>query len=163
MAGSTVAVPQAEMGQGIWSGLAQIVADELGADWRTVAVEPAPLGPDYANKGMMIDQIDHMSGAMRSLAAWAGGRMVEYFDFQITGGSTSVRGFEAPLRAAGAAGARNAVPGGGAALVGRLGRLRHGGRFRHPQGQSHRLCRYRCRGKTGGCSRRTDPARQRRC
>ena len=45
----TVAVPQAEMGQGIWSGLAQIVADELGADWRTVAVEPAPLGPDYAN------------------------------------------------------------------------------------------------------------------
>ena len=100
----TVAVPQAEMGQGIWSGLAQIVADELGADWRTVAVEPAPLGPDYANKGMMADQIAHMSDTMRSVAAWAGGRMVEFFDFQITGGSTSVRGFEAPLRAAGAAG-----------------------------------------------------------
>jgi len=100
----TVAVPQAEMGQGIWSGLAQIVADELGADWRTVAVEPAPIGPDYANKGMMADQIAHMSDTMRSVAAWAGGRMVEFFDFQITGGSTSVRGFEAPLRAAGAAG-----------------------------------------------------------
>ena len=100
----TVAVPQAEMGQGIWSGLAQIVADELGADWRTVAVEPAPLGPDYANKGMMADQIDHMSDTMRGIAGWAGGRMVEFFDFQITGGSTSVRGFEAPLRAAGAAG-----------------------------------------------------------
>jgi isoquinoline 1-oxidoreductase subunit beta len=99
----TVAVPQAEMGQGIWSGLAQIVADELGADWRTVAVEPAPLGPDYANKGMMADQIEHMSDTMRSIAAWGGGRMVEFFDFQITGGSTSVRGFEAPLRAAGAA------------------------------------------------------------
>ncbi len=100
----TVAVPQAEMGQGIWSGLAQIVADELGADWRTVAVEPAPLGPDYANKGMMADQIEHMSDTMRRIAAWGGGRMVEFFDFQITGGSTSVRGFEAPLRAAGAAG-----------------------------------------------------------
>ena len=99
----TVAVPQAEMGQGIWSGLAQIVADEMGADWRTVAVEPAPLGPDYANKGMMADQIEHMSDTMRSIAAWGGGRMVEFFDFQITGGSTSVRGFEAPLRAAGAA------------------------------------------------------------
>jgi hypothetical protein len=29
-----VAVAQAEMGQGIWSALAQIIADELGADWR---------------------------------------------------------------------------------------------------------------------------------
>ena len=29
----TVAVPQAETGQGIWTGLAQIVADELGAAW----------------------------------------------------------------------------------------------------------------------------------
>ncbi|MFZ4689916.1 MAG: molybdopterin cofactor-binding domain-containing protein [Polymorphobacter sp.] len=99
----TVAVPQAEMGQGIWSGLAQIVADEMGADWRTVGVEPAPLGPDYANKGMMIDQIASMSDTMRGIAGWAGGRLVEYFDFQITGGSTSIRGFEAPLRAAGAA------------------------------------------------------------
>ncbi|MBC7522351.1 MAG: molybdopterin-dependent oxidoreductase, partial [Sandarakinorhabdus sp.] len=100
----TVAVPQAEMGQGIWSGLAQVAADEMGADWRTVGVEPAPLGPAYANKGMMIDQTAHMSETMRSIATWTGGRMVEYFDFQITGGSTSMRGFEAPLRAAGAAG-----------------------------------------------------------
>jgi isoquinoline 1-oxidoreductase beta subunit len=29
----TVAVPQVETGQGIWTGLAQIVADELGAAW----------------------------------------------------------------------------------------------------------------------------------
>nr|WP_310524097.1 molybdopterin cofactor-binding domain-containing protein [Polymorphobacter sp.] len=99
----TVAVPQAEMGQGIWSGLAQIVADELGADWRAVGVEPAPLGPDYANHGMMADQVAHMSDTMRSIANWGGGKLVEYFDFQITGGSTSIRGFEAPLRNAGAA------------------------------------------------------------
>ena len=39
----TVAVPQAETGQGIWTALPQIVADELGAAWETVAVEPAPL------------------------------------------------------------------------------------------------------------------------
>ncbi|GAA3260081.1 hypothetical protein GCM10020258_22330 [Sphingomonas yabuuchiae] len=45
----TVAVPQAEHGQGIATTLAQVVADELGADWRTVAVEPAPPGPLYAN------------------------------------------------------------------------------------------------------------------
>ena len=39
----TVAVPQVETGQGIWTALPQIVADELGAEWETVAVEPAPL------------------------------------------------------------------------------------------------------------------------
>ena len=99
----TVAVPQAEMGQGVWSGLAQIVADELGADWLAVGVEPSPFGPDYANKGMLIDAIGGMPAAVRGLAGWAGSQVVEYFDFQITGGSTSVRGFEAPLRHAGAA------------------------------------------------------------
>ena len=45
----TVAVPQAEHGQGAWTALAQVVADELGADWRTVGVEPAPINPLYAN------------------------------------------------------------------------------------------------------------------
>ena len=98
----TVAVPQAEMGQGIWSGLAQIVADELGADWRAVGVEPAPLGPEYANHGAFGDQIAGMPAAMRGVADWAAGKIVEYMEFQITGGSTSIRGFEAPLRHAGA-------------------------------------------------------------
>ena len=45
----TVAVPQTETGQGIWTALPQIVADELGAAWETVAVEPAPLIAAYAN------------------------------------------------------------------------------------------------------------------
>ena len=45
----TVAVPQVETGQGIWTGLPQIVADELGAAWETIAVEPAPLTAAYAN------------------------------------------------------------------------------------------------------------------
>ena len=34
----------------MWTALPQILADELGADWRTVAVEPAPLSPLYANR-----------------------------------------------------------------------------------------------------------------
>src|SRR5207249_8918837 len=36
----TVAIPQAEHGQGVFTTLPQIVADELGADWRTVGVQP---------------------------------------------------------------------------------------------------------------------------
>ncbi|MEO6580455.1 MAG: molybdopterin cofactor-binding domain-containing protein [Sphingomicrobium sp.] len=71
----TVAVPQAETGQGIWTGLAQIAADELGAAWEQVAVEPAPASPVYRN-------------------ALLKGR--------VTAGATSVRAFEKPLREAGA-------------------------------------------------------------
>ena len=98
----TVAVAQAEMGQGIWSALAQIVADELGADWRTVGVEPAPLGPDYANPGLALGAAAGASEPMRSLIMGTGRRVARLFDFQITGGSNSVRAWEMPLRTAGA-------------------------------------------------------------
>ncbi|RXZ64263.1 molybdopterin cofactor-binding domain-containing protein [Pelagerythrobacter rhizovicinus] len=45
----TVAVPQLEMGQGVTTILPQVVAVELGADWRQIAVEPAPPSGAYAN------------------------------------------------------------------------------------------------------------------
>jgi len=45
----TVIVPQTEFGQACTTLLPQIVADELGADWRSVGVEPAPLNRLYAN------------------------------------------------------------------------------------------------------------------
>lgn len=49
----TVIVPQTETGQGIYTLVAQMAADELGADWRTLAVEPAPLAAVYANDQML--------------------------------------------------------------------------------------------------------------
>jgi isoquinoline 1-oxidoreductase beta subunit len=97
-----VAVPQAEMGQGIWSALAQILADELGADWRSVSVEPAPLGPAYVNAFAVTEPMSGLPAAIRGAAQWTGKRVIEYFDMQLTGGSSSVRGLEAPVRAAGA-------------------------------------------------------------
>lgn len=78
----TIAVPQTETGQGIWTALPQIVADELGAAWETVAVEPAPLTEAYANP-----------------LAKAAGLLREH---RITAGSTSVRAFAGPLREAAA-------------------------------------------------------------
>ncbi|HYG47888.1 MAG TPA: molybdopterin cofactor-binding domain-containing protein [Allosphingosinicella sp.] len=95
-----VAVPQAELGQGSWTGLAQILADELGADWRTVGVEPAPVGPLYANRLLAEGQDDgSFGGGMRRWRArqFEGGEAA-----MLTAGSTSVRAFEKPLREAGA-------------------------------------------------------------
>jgi len=46
----SVAVPATELGQGVTTLAAQIVAVELGADWRRVGVEPAPLSPFYADR-----------------------------------------------------------------------------------------------------------------
>lgn len=79
----TVAIPQVETGQGIWTGLAQVVADELGAAWDTIAVEPAPLVRAYANP----------------LAAEEGWPE----NCRLTADSTSVRAFEPVLRHAAAA------------------------------------------------------------
>ena len=45
----TVAVPQLEMGQGITTLIPQIIAQELGADWRQIAGEPAPVSGVYGN------------------------------------------------------------------------------------------------------------------
>jgi isoquinoline 1-oxidoreductase beta subunit len=79
----TLAVPQVETGQGVWTALPQIVADELGAAWETIAVEPAPMARGYSN-------------ALAKEEGWPEG-------IRITATSTSVRAFEQPLREAAAA------------------------------------------------------------
>ena len=79
----TVAVPQVETGQGIWTALPQIVADELGAAWETVGVEPAPLAAAYANPLAEEEE------------GWPKGS-------RVTANATSVRAFERPLREAAA-------------------------------------------------------------
>lgn len=72
----TVFAKHLDMGQGIWSGLAQIVAEELDADWDKVRVEGAPaLMPDYSHT---------------------------FFSGQTTGGSTSIANSYDQLRRAGA-------------------------------------------------------------
>lgn len=91
----TVAVPQAEHGQGAYTALAQIVADELGADWRTVGVEPAPLSPLYANPVGLNALFEGMLGAIPDAVAGPAP--------MLTAGSSTIRMFEEPCRTAGAA------------------------------------------------------------
>jgi len=68
-------VPKSEMGQGVYTGLAQVLADELEVDWRSVAVESAPVAPVYN---------------------------VSFAPMQFTGGSSSIASSFEPLRRAGA-------------------------------------------------------------
>jgi isoquinoline 1-oxidoreductase beta subunit len=96
-----VAVPQAEVGQGVYTTLPQILADELGADWRTVAVEPAPLSPLYVNQLLAGDLGE--AAWPTGLGRWAMEEEAERSALMLTGGSTSVRAFEPRLREAGAA------------------------------------------------------------
>lgn len=95
-----VAVPQTEHGQGVYTALAQIAADELGADWRTVGVEAAPVSPLYANAlgaaYLFGDAFAGVPAAVRD-EHWTRDALM------VTAGSTSVRRFEQPLREGGAA------------------------------------------------------------
>ncbi|HEX4183343.1 MAG TPA: molybdopterin cofactor-binding domain-containing protein [Caulobacteraceae bacterium] len=72
----TLIMPQTEMGQGVYTSISMILAEELDADWSRVKYEHAP--PDEA----------HYANPMLGM--------------QATGNSNSVRAFWKPLRQAGA-------------------------------------------------------------
>ncbi|HUR29074.1 MAG TPA: xanthine dehydrogenase family protein molybdopterin-binding subunit [Planctomycetota bacterium] len=71
----TVMINKSEMGQGVSTALAMLVAEELDANWKDVGFEFAPVDPAYDHPGMPM---------------------------QFTGGSTSVFGMSEPLKHAGA-------------------------------------------------------------
>jgi isoquinoline 1-oxidoreductase subunit beta len=71
----TIVIDRSEMGQGVATSLAMLVAEELEVDLAQVGIEFAPADPAYANAE---------------------------FGEQVTGGSTSIRSSWLPLRQAGA-------------------------------------------------------------
>ena len=95
----SVAIPQCEEGQGVFTAMPQIIADELGANWKMVGVEPAPLNPLYANplaaEELFALALGGLPEQLRRTHASRTGLM-------LTGCSTSIRNFEDQLRHAGA-------------------------------------------------------------
>jgi isoquinoline 1-oxidoreductase beta subunit len=104
-----IAIPQSESGQGVYTALAQIVAGELGADWRSVAVQPVSASPIFANtllarawataflpENIALDvDVGPVASSINEIA--------RRDTFVVTGGSSSIRQFERPCREAGAA------------------------------------------------------------
>lgn len=99
-----VIVPQAELGQGVYTVLPQILADELGADWRTIAVQPAPINPIYANTLLAEEWLgSDMPTLIGKAGEWAVRQYAIRNAVMLTGASTSLRMFAGTYREAGAA------------------------------------------------------------
>lgn len=90
----TAIIPHSEMGQGIHTSLAQMVADELDADWNLVRVEEAPAIGEYANyavgKGFLFPGAKFPNIIVPSVDGTLM-RIADALNLQITGGSGSIR------------------------------------------------------------------------
>jgi len=103
----SVAVPLCEMGQGITTLTAQIVAVELGADWKRVGVEPAPVSPVYgdpvlAARWAPLWQPRFLPALADTPDDWLAKLHAEREPLMITAEGTGLAAFEGPLRAAAA-------------------------------------------------------------
>ncbi|MDG2501995.1 MAG: molybdopterin-dependent oxidoreductase [Porticoccaceae bacterium] len=104
----TAIVPHSEMGQGVGTALAQMLADELDADWNLVKFEEAPATGEFANysilKAMLPSGGSDLPGFVLPSINGALITTAQALDLQITGGSISVRSTGAfGMRIAGAA------------------------------------------------------------
>jgi len=103
----TVTVPQLEMGQGVSTLLPQIVAMELGADWRQVAVEPTPASGAFANLPLAARWAPLRRVLAPSLEngpdQWLLRRRAESDAFTATADGTSIAAYEGACREAAAA------------------------------------------------------------
>ncbi len=101
----TVAVPRAEMGQGVMTSLPMLLAEELDARWDDVRVETAPVAQMYANQAVLLNTLPFGvddDGWLASTAGALAQRAGHMLHLQITGGSSSIRDAWEPLRVAGA-------------------------------------------------------------
>jgi isoquinoline 1-oxidoreductase beta subunit len=90
----TAIIPHADMGQGVHTALAMMLADELDADWSSVRFEEAPAHREFANyalaRGYSTAGMDFPAWLIDSVDGLFF-RATQMMGLQITGGSLSVR------------------------------------------------------------------------
>jgi len=89
----TAIIPHADMGQGVHTTLAMMLADEMDADWDQVEVLEAPAHKEYANyalaKGYAVGDKEFPSFLIDTVDGFFL-TVTKAMNLQITGGSTSV-------------------------------------------------------------------------
>jgi isoquinoline 1-oxidoreductase beta subunit len=101
-----VVLPRCEMGQGVMTALAMLVADEMDADWATVRTETAPLDAIYNNIVAVVDGLPFRpddEGLVKRAASSITAKAMREFGIIGTGGSSSMKELWLPMREAGAA------------------------------------------------------------
>ena len=102
----TVMMCKAEMGQGIYTGAAMLLADEMDADWTQVKVQQSPIDKIYNNLDNIVGDLpfrpdDH--SVFEELTVWMLRKASrDFVGTMITGGSTSINDLWQPMREAGA-------------------------------------------------------------
>lgn len=101
----TVAVPRSEMGQGVYTALPMLVAEELDVPLSAVQVVQAPIDKIFGNIAMLKDGLPFHpddTGRLKSAVSWIVGKVARELGLIITGGSSSVKDAWEPMREAGA-------------------------------------------------------------
>jgi isoquinoline 1-oxidoreductase beta subunit len=103
--GVTLITPRAEMGQGVQSTLAALLAEEMDLDWDQVRVMHGPASRAYFNAAILEEGVPFAPTNDSWLAETARGAMhipAKFLGMQITGGSSSTPDAYEKMRAAGA-------------------------------------------------------------
>ena len=131
----TVIAPRAEMGQGISTTLAALVAEELDVDLARVTIEHGPADFAYYNSEMLAEGgpfAFYNDGLLAETMRGAMGTLGKVLGFQGTGGSASTRDAFDKMRQAGAT-ARHVLVAAAAKRLGvPAGRADHQGRRDQP-------------------------------
>lgn len=102
----TVVLARSEMGQGVSTSLALLLADELDADWAQVQVQASPIDGIYNNLATVVDGLPfhpEATGVLVDAARWLTAKTMREIGVMMTGGSSSVKDLWLPMRQAGAA------------------------------------------------------------
>jgi len=101
----SVVAARSEMGQGVHTALAMLLAEELDAPLQAVRIVPAPVDKIYANLAVLRENLPFHpddDGSVARGARWMAAKLARELGIMFTGGSTSIKDAWQAMREAGA-------------------------------------------------------------